>query len=74
MWEKYQITDTILCIINWIFQQRGVANQLIVVPHASALFLSYHTDQLLEWLQWNINKLCTEFEMAYSLQLRTVVH
>ncbi|EFW14240.1 conserved hypothetical protein [Coccidioides posadasii str. Silveira] len=27
-----------------------------------------------EEYQWNINKLCTRFEMVYSLQLHTVVH
>ncbi|EAS27271.2 uncharacterized protein CIMG_13490 [Coccidioides immitis RS] len=72
--KKYQITAAILQTMNQILQKSNLANHSTVVPQCPVLFLNYHTNQLLEWLWWNINKLYIRFEMVYSLQPHTVVH
>ncbi|EER22854.1 hypothetical protein CPC735_001700, partial [Coccidioides posadasii C735 delta SOWgp] len=72
--EEYRVTAAVLQAMDRILRESNLADHPTVVPQCPAPFLNYRTDQLLGWLRWNINKLCTGFEMVYSLQPRTVVH
>lgn len=72
--EEYRVTGTVLVEMDQILRQANQADQPLLVPTTPMPFFSHRTDQILAWLRWNINKLCTGFEMTYSLQPRTVVH
>ncbi|OJD19313.1 hypothetical protein ACJ73_08650 [Blastomyces percursus] len=71
--EEYRVMGSLLAVIDRTFRQRGRASRPLTVPRTLAPFFCHRTVLMLKWLRWNINKLCTGFEMTYSLQPRTVV-
>lgn len=72
--EKYRVSGFVLTAMNQVFRQEDLPETLIFVSLSLAFFFSHRTDQLLNWLRWNINKLCLRFELIYSLQSRDLVH
>ena len=73
-WEKYHISESVLREMNWIFHELNMTNKHLLILLNLTLFFSHCTADILNWVQWNVNKLCLNFELIFSLQLWTMIH
>jgi hypothetical protein len=51
-----------------------LAIPLLSGPERDLPFFIHRTGQFLDWIRWNMNRLCLGFEMVYTLRPHTVVH
>ena len=72
--EEYRISGPVLREMDRIFHESNMANERLLVSSDLAPFFSHRTADVLDWVRWNVNKLCLGFELTFSLQPRTMVH
>ena len=74
MQEKYCISESVLKEMNWIFYKSNIMNKCLLISLNLTFFFSHCTTDVLNWVWWNVNKLCLSFELIFSLQLQTMIH
>jgi hypothetical protein len=72
--EEYRITGPALVALDQLFRERGLAETPLPTSPYQRPFFVHPTPLMIDWLRWNMNKLCLGFELTYSLQPRTMVH
>ncbi|EDN07492.1 predicted protein [Histoplasma mississippiense (nom. inval.)] len=72
--EEYRVSGELYRAIHAAMQDQGWVDEPLPQP-ASSLRPFHHqpTPLIMDWLRWNINRLCTGFEMVYSLRQRNLV-
>ncbi|OJD22346.1 hypothetical protein ACJ73_06306 [Blastomyces percursus] len=73
--EEYRVSGTLLQTIHQIMRVHlSRQDQPSVCPDAILPFFVHPTALFLDWVRWNMNRLCLGFEMVYTLQPHTLVH
>lgn len=78
--EEYRVQGTLLQAVHREMTTRLCQHDYPRLGHPQIQsntpypFFIHATAQLLDWIRWNINRLCIGFEMVYTLQPHTVVH
>lgn len=71
--EEYRVSGPLLHSIHQVMSRR--AHPRAIMPqHATVPFFIHPTALFLDWIRWNMNRLCLGFELVYTLQSHTVVH
>ncbi|KAL2848877.1 hypothetical protein BJY01DRAFT_246101 [Aspergillus pseudoustus] len=70
--EEYRVSGTFLAAIHDEMITR-LAIPLLSGPERDLPFFIHRTGQFLDWIRWNMNRLCLGFEMVYTLRPHTVV-
>ena len=74
--EEYRVTATLLSALDGEMEARGGNGVLHVPPRdvAPPPFYCHTTDDALQWLRWNLNRLCLAVELVYSIRPARQLH
>lgn len=74
--EEYRVTATLLSALNGEMEAQGGNGVLHVPPRDVALppFYCHTTDDAVQWLRWNLNRLCLAVELVYSISPARQLH
>ncbi|KAL5040767.1 hypothetical protein BDW71DRAFT_212801 [Aspergillus fruticulosus] len=79
--EEYRVTGALLHLVHTaMMAQLGSLDPMRVhAPHSTGgrrrlPFWIHPTWLFVDWLRWNLNRLCLGFELVYTLQPHTMIH